>query len=131
MSLQVTGEVTILKYDKGICKVSLANKEIDENGEEKTVFMQVNVGFRKGVEVKNKSKIKINESFLTFFRIKTNEINEETGKEIYKSFPKIMVLEFDVLEEGVDETFTRKAQNTEATNDQFGDFYGSDDELPF
>ena len=42
-----------------------------------------------------------------------------------------MVLEFDVLEEGVDETFTRKAQSTETTNDQFGDFYGSDDELPF
>ena len=44
--------MSIQKDDRGVCKVILANKKINENGEEELEFMKVLVKFRKGVEVK-------------------------------------------------------------------------------
>lgn len=132
--MNLSGQTTIFKNDKGIYKLSIASKELQENGEEKTVYMQINVGFRKGIEVKNKTKINIKDGFLTFFKIDTGELTEE-GKPIYKKFPKAMIMDFDVIEEGINETYHSKdhidTQNN-ISDDVFGGYYSeSSDELPF
>lgn len=133
--MQVLGQATIFKNDKGTYKLSVMNKETQEDGTEKNTFMPINVGFRKGVEVKNKTKIDIKDAFLTFFKIDTGTTTED-GRPIYKKFPKIMIMDFDVLEEGIDEVYHTKnysdTQESVVENEMEG-FYPpmSEDELPF
>lgn len=127
--MQIIGEVTILKDNRGICKVGIANKELQADGTEVTKFMRMNIGFRKGIEVKNKSKINIKDGFLTFFRIETDQVNEN-GDKIYKSYPKIMVMDFEVIEEGTDEVYQHKEYTT-TQETEVGSEFVSDDELPF
>lgn len=131
--MKVTGETRIFKDDRGIYKISICNKEINANGEEESIFMRIHVGFRKGQEVKNKTKINIKDGFLTFFRMKTEEINEK-GNPIYKRYPKLIVLDYEVLEEGIDEVQKSKNYfNTKSnlSDDTIGGYSSSDDELPF
>lgn len=131
--MNITGQATIFKNDKGIYKLSIMNKEIQEDGSEKSVFMPINVGFKKGIELKNRSKIDIKNAFLTFFQIDTGEMYED-GKKIYKKFPKIMVMDFDVLEEGVDEVQQSRNYNDTQSNfsdDSMGGYFSSSDDLPF
>lgn len=131
--MNISGQVTIFKNDKGIYKLSITNKELQENGEEKTIYMQINVGFRKGVEVKNKTKIDIKDGFLTFFKIDSGELTED-GKPIYRKFPKAMIMDFDVIEEGTDEVYHSKDYSNTQNNSDTGYFsgtYANDDDLPF
>lgn len=133
--MQVTGQATIFKNDKGVYKLSVMNKELQEDGTEKSAFMPIHVGFIKGVEVKNKTKIDIKNGFLTFFKIDTGEVNDE-GKPIYKKFPKIMVMEFEVIEEGIDEVQQTRDYSNKQNNfsdDVFGGYYPETnvDDLPF
>ena len=134
--MNITGETRILKNDRGIYKTTLVGKEINkETNEEERIFMQINVGFRKGVELKNKTKINVKDGFITMFRVPTDELKDD-GTPRYKYFPKFMIMDFDIVEEGVDEVQTsRKQSNTQ--NDfsdnslGFDNYYSSDDELPF
>lgn len=129
MSWNITNDrVTIFKNDKGTYKSSITAKDFNENGEQINKYMNIHVGFRKGVEVKNKTKIKVNNAFLTFFDFKTGNIKDDGKEEILK-FPKIMIMDFEVLEEGVDENFHSKdySQNDTENNE----FYSQTDELPF
>lgn len=129
MSWNITNDrVTIFKNDKGTYKSSITAKDINENGEQINKYMNIHVGFRKGVEVKNKTKIKVNNAFLTFFDFKTGNIKNDGKEEILK-FPKIMIMDFEVLEDGVDENFHSKdySQNDTENNE----FYSQTDELPF
>ena len=134
--MNISGEARILKDDRGIYKTTLATKVIDENGEEKTIFTKVNVGFKKGVEVKNKTKINITNGFLTFFRIPTEETKED-GTAINKDFLKIVILDFEVIEDGIDEVMSskpKKAVESNFSDDTFGGYYPdtySEDTLPF
>ena len=43
--MQIIGEVTILKDNRGICKVGIANKELHADGTVVTKFMRMNIGF--------------------------------------------------------------------------------------
>lgn len=134
MSIQVTGQVTILKDDKNRYRIGISNKEV-KDGEEQTIFMRVNVGFKKGIEVKNKTKINIKNGFLTFFRIETGNVKED-GTPERKDFPKIMVLDFDIVEDGVDEVFHAKdyVQKNTIIENEYDGYYGfgdSNDDLPF
>lgn len=133
--MKIVGEALILKDDRGVYKTSLANKELNENNEEETIFMRINVGFRSGVSVKHKTKINIKDGFLTFFRIPTE--NSEGEKE-YKRFPKIIVMDFDVIQEGVDEVYHTKnySENQEENNTsedigEISEYYPEPDDLPF
>lgn len=129
MSWNITNDrVTIFKNDKGTYKSSITAKDINENGEQINKYMNIHVGFRKGVEVKNKTKMKVNNAFLTFFNFKTGNIKDDGKEEILK-FPKIMIMDFEVLEDGVDENFHSKdySQNDIENNE----FYSQTDELPF
>ena len=133
--MNISGEARILKDDRGIYKTTLATKVIDENGEEKTIFTKVNVGFKKGVEVKNKTKINITNGFLTFFRIPTEETRED-GTTINKDFLKIVILDFEVIEDGIDEVYSskpKKAVKSDFSDNEMGDFYPAEDIdiLPF
>lgn len=132
--MQIIGQATIFKNDKGTYKLSIMNKEMQEDGTEKNIFMPINVGFRKGIEIKNKTKINIKDAFLTFFQIDTGDTYED-GTTIYKKYPKIMIMEFEIVEEGIDEV--QKSRNYSNTQNNFSDdvFGGyemsSIDELPF
>ena len=133
MSWNITNDrATIFKNDKGIYKASISTKELNEKGEQVNKYMNMHIGFRKGVELKNKTKIKVNNAFLTFFDIKTGNIKDD-GKEEILRFPKIMIMDFEVLEEGIDENFHSKdySQKDENIETDFNDFYSNDDELPF
>ena len=131
MSFNVKNEqVTIFKNERGINFAYVTNKEQDENGEPYFTYARINIKFRKGVEVKNRTKIRINDGFLTFY---------QSGKEIKRNYFKIVVMDFDVLEDGIDEPYTYqvKGQNNEKSNTNFDNFdkfdiYGrEDDDLPF
>ena len=134
--MNISGEARILKDDRGIYKTTLATKIIDENGEEKTIFTKLNVGLRKGVELKNKTKINIKDGFLTFFGIPTEETRED-GTTINKDFLKIVILDFEIVEDGVDEVYSskpKKAVESNFSDDTFGGYYPDaylEDTLPF
>ena len=143
MSFNVKNEqVTIFKDERGINFAYVTNKELDENGEPYLTFARINIKFRKGVEVKNRTKIKINEGFLTFYQSSTGEFSERTGKEIKRNVFKIVVMDFDVLEDGIDEPYgykSHKQNNSEKMEESadpinFDDleiYGGEDDDLPF
>lgn len=130
--MNVTGEARILKDDRGVYKTTLVTTETNkETQEEEKAFMKINVGFKKDVEVKNKTKINIKDGFLTFFRIATGE-TYDNGKPIYNYFPKLVIMDFDVIEEGIDETYQTKDYSASQTNFSDDTLGGYDDsELPF
>ena len=135
--MNISGEARILKDDRGIYKITLVNTEINkETGEEEKTFMKINVGFKKGIELKNKTKINIINGFITFFRVETGEV-KENGKPDYKYFPKLVVMDFEILEDGIDEVMSYKPKKAVKTNSGYSDevetSYVSDDFeiLPF
>ena len=128
--------MNIRKDERGICKTVTTQKYVEEaTGEEKTDFMNILVGFRKGIEVKNKTRIKVLDGFLTHIRFETEELNEN-GNPIIKRIPKLMIMSFETIEEGIDENEKVRTYNNESTNSEtidtfstFNNSYG--DDLPF
>ena len=129
-------EMNIRRDERKVYKTVTTQKYVDEaTGEEKTDFMNILVGFRKGVEVKNKSRIKVVDGFLTHIRFETEELNEN-GNPIIKRIPKLMIMEFEIIEEGIDEDEQVRTYNNDITNNEatemFGTFNNSyGDDLPF
>lgn len=80
MGMRITGDVYIWKNENGRYTTSISNKK--EDGSYDRVYVQVQ--FRKGVELENKTKINIKDAFLTFFRT-------QEGNIVYK----IVVLDFE------------------------------------
>ena len=130
--MNVTGETRILKDDRGVYKTALASKEFNaETNEEESIFMKINVGFKKGVELKHKTKINIKNGFLTLFRVPTGNTYEDGNKE-YRYFPKLIVLDFDIIEDGVDEVYSKKDySNNQNSSNEFDYYSGTIDDLPF
>lgn len=123
MGMRISGEVSIQKDERGVCKVTITNKTKDENGEDKVEFMKILAGFKKGVEVKNRARINIKDAFLTFFKVQEDEK--------YKNILKIIIMDFDVLEEGTDEPFVYKPKESKSNKQEDDWDWGSDDDLPF
>jgi len=127
--MNISGECKIIKDDRGVCRTTLANKVIDENGEEHTEFMSINVGFKKGIEVKNKERINIKNGFLTFYSF---ERAKEDGSTEKVRMPKVMILDKETIEEGVDEPWVWKPrEKKEGTVEETTYGWDSDDDLPF
>lgn len=126
--------MNIRKDERGVCKTVTTQKYIDEEtGEEKPDFMNILVGFRKGVEVKNKSRIKVLDGFLTHIRFETEELNEN-GNPINKRIPKIMIMDFEIVEDGIDENEKVRVYNESSenqTSNTFDTFNSYGDDLPF
>lgn len=120
--------LTIYKDEQGKYKTYIKGTETQENGEVKDIYMSKKVQFRKGIEVKNKSKIEVLKGWSSCYRIKTDELNEQ-GKPKYLYFDKYFISEFNLLEDGVDEPVKAK-QQTQSTQEDFS-FSVSDDDLPF
>jgi len=81
MGMRINGEnVMIFKNENGRYTTSISNKK--EDGSYENAYLQVQ--FRKGVELENKTKINIKDAFLTFFRT-------QEGNAVYK----IVVLDFE------------------------------------
>ena len=131
MSINIGNEGSILiiyKDEQGKYKTYIKGTETQEDGEVKDIFMSKKVQFRKGVEVKNRSKIEVTKGWTSCYRIKTDELNEQ-GKPKYKYFDKYFISEFNLLEEGVDEP-QKPRQQTQPKQEDFS-FTIDDDMLPF
>lgn len=122
-----TSILTIYKDEQGKFKTYIKGTETQEDGSIKDIYMSKKVQFKKGIEVKNKSKIEVVKGWSSCYRIKTDELTEE-GKPKYKYFDKYFISEFNLLEEGVDEP-----QKPKQTQQKQGDFSFTidDDMLPF
>lgn len=92
MSLTITGETKVYRQDKTsqagnpYTQYSLGVSSKDKDGNWVNGFLECQ--FKKGVEVANKAKIKINNAFYT--------VSEYNGKKQYKIF----VMDFEVVEPG-------------------------------
>lgn len=117
--------LTIYKDEQGRYKIYVKGTETQENGEIKNIFISKKVQFKKGVELKNKSKIEVINGWLSCYRIKDGTTEEEKPK--YKYFDKYFISEFNLLEEGVDELQKTRQQPKQ---ENFS-FIPTEDELPF
>ena len=91
MGMRITGDnIMVFKNEKGQYSTSISNKLLD--GTYQNVYIQVQ--FKKGVELENKTRINIKDSFLSFF--KTQE-----GNVVYK----IVVLDFEQYGDVKEEEF--------------------------
>lgn len=104
-----TSKLTIYKDEQGRYKTYIKGTETQEDGEVKDIFMSKKVQFKKGVEVKNRSKIEVIKGWTNCYRIKTDELTED-GKPKYKYLDKYFISEFNLLEDGVDEPVKAKQQ---------------------
>ena len=120
--------LTIYKDEQGKYKTYIKGTETQENGEVKDIFMSKKVQFKKGIEVKNRSKIEVTKGWINCYRIKTDELTED-GKPTYKYFDKYFISEFNLLEDGVDEPVKTK-QQTQSKQEDFS-FAIDDSDLPF
>lgn len=131
MSVNIGNEgsiLTIYKDEQGRYKIYVKGTETQEDGEVKDIFMSKKVQFKKGVEVKNRSKIEVTKGWTSCYRIQTDELTEE-GKPKYKYFDKYFISEFNLLEDGVDEPMHNK-QQTQPKQEDFS-FAIDDSDLPF
>lgn len=120
--------LTIYKDEQGKFKTYIKGTETQEDGSIKDIYMSKKVQFKKGIEVKNKSKIEVVKGWSSCYRIKTDELTEE-GKPKYKYFDKYFISEFNLLEEGVDEPVKAK-QQVQPKQEDFS-FVPTEDDLPF
>lgn len=131
MSINIGKEgskLTIYKDEQGRYKIYIKGTETNEDGEVQDIFMAKKVQFKKGVNLKNRSVIEVTKGWVSCYRIKTDELTEE-GKPKYKYLDKYFISEFNLLEDGVDESVKNKKQTKEKQNDYSFDYSG--DDLPF
>lgn len=132
MSVNIGNEASILtiyRDEQGRYKIYIKGTEIQEDGEVKDVFMSKKVQFKKGVEVKNRSKIEVIKGWTSCYRIQTDELTEE-GKPKYKYYDKYFISEFELLEDGIDEPVKTK-QQTQSKQEDFSFVVDDSDMLPF
>lgn len=123
-----TSKLTIYKDELGRYKTYIKSTKINKDNTEENTFMAKKVQFKKGIEVKNKSVIEVTDGWITPYKIKTDELNEN-GKPKYKYFDKLFISEFNLLEEGTDEV-QKTRQPKQEPQDSFAFDIGQD-ELPF
>lgn len=68
MGIKISGNIYVFKNDYGYT-TSISNKKEDGTYEN----MSIQVNFRKGVEIENKTKINITDGFLSFYKTKNDE----------------------------------------------------------
>lgn len=113
--LNITGEQVIFKNKNNTGYYTTTSNKLEDGTYEKNF---ITVGFRKGVEVDNFTKINIKDGFLTHYSYQ----NEEG--ETIKRF-KIVIMDFDVLE-----TYSNSGNASNTSNDEMSNIY-PDDNLPF
>lgn len=81
LNSKFSGETMIFKSDKGFYSTSLSTKQADGSYKNK----YINVGFKKGVNIPNKTKINIKNGWLTFDFYTNKEGKEESVFKIFVS----------------------------------------------
>lgn len=124
-------KVKIMKDDRGVYKTSLSSKIMTDEGEKK-IFSKMIVKFKKGVEVKNQSVIEVLDGWVTFIRFE-NHFKDEDENSTHIDIPKLVVLDFKLIEEGIDEVYQYRKNNENKNNHEFNysDFNINTDDLPF
>lgn len=110
--MQIMGETMVLKNRNGNGYYTTTSNKQEDGTFDKNF---ITLGFRKGIELENFTKINIKDGFLTHYSF------EDENGETQKKF-KIMVMDFEVIQ-----TYSNNNQNT--TN-EMADIY-PDDDLPF
>lgn len=116
MSINISGEMTIFKNKNNTgYYTSTSNKKTDGTYDKNFIT----VGFRKGVEVENFTKINVTNGFLSHY-----SYENENGETIKKF--KIMIMDFETIEvhQSNNETENNNIQN------EIENIY-PDDDLPF
>lgn len=108
INTNITGETMIFKSDKGFYSTSMSKKKADNTGYESAY---INVAFKKGVYIPNKTLINIKNAFLTFDK------TEKDGKS--NTYYKIFVTDYEV------------ASNNGAQAAPANTTFSSTDDLPF
>lgn len=130
MGIRLTGEVLIHKDENNRYSTYLVGNDMVEDKQEQ-FFHKISVSFRKGVELKNKAKINIKDGFLTTYRYASNNTNDE-GNTIFNYFVKMVVLDFEVIEEGEDGVMKKRNYDKPESSQNFGfGNWNNDDDLPF
>lgn len=95
-----------------------------------SIFYSKKVRFKKDIKPKHKTKIKINNGFISPYRFLTTD---EAGEEKYIYGDSLFVLDFEILEEGTDEEpQPREYKKKEDNEDGFSISFDDDsDSLPF
>ena len=101
--LNITGEQVIFKNKSNTGYYTTTSNKQEDGTFDKNF---ITVGFRRGVELDNFTKINIRDGFLTHYSF------EDENGETQKRF-KIMVMDFDVVE-----TYSNSNQDTENTQSQ-------------
>ena len=135
--MNILGKATIYKDDRGFYKIfqkgSKFNEETDQYEDD---WQKISVDFQPKVDLKNKTKIEIKEGYDSHYTIKTQWTYKD-GNPVYIKMPKYVILEFEVIEEGIDEVYTYKPKKTVEKNsndNEMDEFYPdeySEDDLPF
>lgn len=107
LNTNITGETMIFKNDKGFYSTSLSRKKQDGTYEN----AYINVGFRKGVDIPNKTLINVKNGFLTFDNRAT-----EDGKTT--TYFRLFISDYDLVGDAAEPVQT----NNSVSND---------DDLPF
>ena len=113
LSSNFSGETMIFKNDKGFYSTTLSKK--NQDGTYANAY--ISVGFRKGVDIPNRTKINVKSGFLTFDQY------ERDGSKITNL--KLFISDF--------ETLNGTAQKPNANKGSENEFFGADSEenLPF
>lgn len=112
--MKIIGEIMVFKNRNGNGYYTTTNNKQEDGTFDKNF---ITVGFKKGVEVENFTKIDIKDAFLTHY-----SFEDENGK-IQKKF-KIMVMDFGIIQ-----TYSSSNQNN--ADNEMADIYPDDDGLPF
>ena len=135
---QITNEkVTIYKIAEGNYRANITRNDKDpETGEygnpKYNRYKKVVVQFPFGVELKNKTIIKVTDGSLSTFD--TFEKDEEGNDKLKDRVIKIKIKAFEVLQDGEEGYFTYNSKNTvknDSRANKDDDIYSSTDVLPF
>lgn len=89
--INVTGEIYV-KTSKNNCYYTTTSHKNEEGSEKKYDLAPISVNFRKGVQVDNGTRINIKNGFLSHYKLKKADLEEEEIRN------KIVVLDFEVID---------------------------------
>lgn len=86
-----TGETMIFRNDKGFYSTTISNTKKNQDGTTSYDNAYINVNFKKGVDIPNKTKINVTNGWLTFDKYD----NKQTGKK--ETYWKIFINEYTIV----------------------------------
>lgn len=110
LNSKITGETMIFRNEKGFYSTSISKGRKNAEGKTEYDNTYINVGFKKGVDIPNKTKINIINGWLTFDKY------EKDGNST--SYFKIFVSDYEIV-----------GENSTTNNEVFG--ADNEDDLPF